>query len=183
MTTQSRSRIPDRVRWAVEQLELQPTDRVLEIGSGPGLAIALVAEQLPRGNITAIDRSVLQVKKARTLNRDLIDAGKAQIEQVSVEQAPEVLGEGAYAKILAINVNAFWTTPGPSLASLRRLLAGKGRVYLVYEPPGAARLGELERTLPALLRQAGFTAVKCHRAPKPLERLLCVRATQYRATQ
>src|SRR5688572_18911216 len=117
-----RSRAPDRVRWAIEQLALAPTDRVLEIGSGSGLAVALAAERLTRGCITAIDRSALQVKQARALNRNAIAAGRARVERLSLEQAPDVFGNGGFAKVFAINVNAFWTTPTPSLACLRRLV-------------------------------------------------------------
>jgi protein-L-isoaspartate O-methyltransferase len=72
--------IPDRVVWAVEQLAIQPRDRVLEIGCGPGLAVSLVCAELGTGSITAIDRSPLQVAKARARNRNSIERGRAQIE-------------------------------------------------------------------------------------------------------
>jgi cyclopropane fatty-acyl-phospholipid synthase-like methyltransferase len=49
--------IPDRIRAAVESLEVRPTDRLLEIGPGPGASVGLVAQRLDGGTITAIDRS------------------------------------------------------------------------------------------------------------------------------
>jgi protein-L-isoaspartate O-methyltransferase len=165
------------VRWAIEQLALAPTDRVLEIGSGSGIAVALAAERLTRGCIVGIDRSALQVRRARALNHTAIVAGRAKLDRLSLEHAPDVLGERGFAKVFAVNVNAFWSTPAPSLATLRRLLQRKGRAYLVYEPPSAAKLSELGRTLPLLLQEAGFVAIECRQAAPPLERLLCVSGT------
>ena len=49
--------IPDRVRWAVDQLRLQPDDRVLEIGGGPGAAAELICSRLDRGWLLRQGRS------------------------------------------------------------------------------------------------------------------------------
>lgn len=43
------------------------------------------------------------------------------------------------------NVNAFWTAPAPSITSARRLLRRRGRLYVIYEPPSAARLASMWR--------------------------------------
>ena len=40
------STVPDRVAWAVDQLDLRPDARVLEIGGGPGAAAELVCRRL-----------------------------------------------------------------------------------------------------------------------------------------
>jgi len=56
---------------------------------------------------------------------------------------------GVFDPVLAINVNAFWTAPATSLASLARLLRPGGRAYLVYEPPSASRLNAVRPALHA----------------------------------
>ena len=55
--------IPDRIRWAVETLDVEPGDRVLEIGGGPGVAASLVCERLGGGNLLLIDRSATAIER------------------------------------------------------------------------------------------------------------------------
>jgi cyclopropane fatty-acyl-phospholipid synthase-like methyltransferase len=138
----------------VELLALRPTDQVLEIGCGPGHAVSLVCAQLTRGTITAIDRSTVQVARARDRNRECLAAGRARIERVVLADLD--VSRRPFDKIFAVNVNAFWTTPAPTIASVRRLLRRRGAVYLVYEPPSVARLRELSHRLPQLFCEHAF---------------------------
>lgn len=148
--------VPERVLWAIEQLELGASDDVLEVGCGGGHAVPLLCERLRRGRVTAIDRSAQQVARARERNAAWIASGRARIEQVALEDAPVVLGRGRFDRVLAINVNAFWTEPRPSVAALAALLSPAGRVFLVWEPPTSAKLQEMKRALPLVLRDAGL---------------------------
>ena len=131
------SAVPERIRWTVDLLDVGPADRLLEIGCGPGHAVALVCARLKQGTITAIDRSALQVSRARERNRQYVAAGRARIEQATLT---EFNAEERFDKVFAINVNAFWTAPPPTIAGVRRLLEPNGRAYLTYEPPTSARL-------------------------------------------
>jgi SAM-dependent methyltransferase len=149
-------RVPERVRWAVAQLERWRDAPLLEVGCGTGQAVALVAERLRRGNITGIDRSATQVSRARTLNAESIAAGRARVEHVALETAHDMFGERAFRAVLAINVNEFWTRPGRALDAARRLLGPGGALYLFYEPPSAAGLARLKTLLPALIESTGF---------------------------
>jgi SAM-dependent methyltransferase len=149
--------VPERVSWAVEQLADGLTGRLLEVGCGPGHAVALLCERLPCSTVTAIDRSALQAARARARNQAAVAAGRVRIEQLTLAGASAVLGTGAFDAAIAINVNAFWTAPAPSLASLARLLTPRGRAYLVYEPPSASRLRAARARLPRLLGEHGFT--------------------------
>jgi SAM-dependent methyltransferase len=153
LTGSSSARIPQRVQWAVELLDVQPSDHLLEIGCGPGHAVALVCPRLAGGTITAIDRSATAV--ARTLERTkaCVAAGRARVERQTLTDAE--LGR-RFQKVFAVNVNAFWTAPEPSLAALGRLLASRGLAYLVYEPPSAVQLRKLRSWLPERLEEHGF---------------------------
>jgi cyclopropane fatty-acyl-phospholipid synthase-like methyltransferase len=148
------AKIPDRIRWTVELLDVRPTEHLLEIGSGPGHAVALVCEKLTRGTITAIDRSSLQVRKTRERNRACLTSGRAIIEDATLEAFDP--GRRLFAKIFAVNVNAFWTTPAPSMRHLRRLLASDGVAFLAYEPPSKERLRQARASLARTLEEHDF---------------------------
>lgn len=156
--------VPERIRWAVEQLELErgrnrgpgPAQaQVLEIGCGGGHAVALVAERLRRGTITGIDRSKKQVASARARNSEAIAAGRARIEHLTLDRAPELFGDATFHVVFAINVNAFWVEPEPSIARALRLLRKRGQLCLCYEPPSASRIVSLGQRLAASLEAQG----------------------------
>lgn len=150
------SSVPERIVWAVDQVAA--ADRVLEIGCGAGHALALLRERMPRAEIVAIDRSALQVARAR-------ERAGVRVERMELDDAPEVLG--AFDVVLAINVNAFWTAPSPSFASLARLLRPGGRALLVFEPPSASRLTAIREQLLTLLPAYGFAVDDVREAAFP----------------
>jgi tRNA G46 methylase TrmB len=50
--------------WVVSVLDPRPTDRMLEIGFGPGIAIAAVARRVTHGRVYGADHSDPMVRKA-----------------------------------------------------------------------------------------------------------------------
>jgi cyclopropane fatty-acyl-phospholipid synthase-like methyltransferase len=150
--------IPDRIRAAVESLEIRPTDRVLEIGAGPGVSVDLVAQRLRGGTITAIDRSAVAVERALGRNEAHVAAGRAVIRHLSLEEL-EPEGE-RYDKVFAIDVNLFWTrAAGPELELIRSRLRPGGSLHLFYDGVAAeARSESIVATLVEQLAAHGLTA-------------------------
>jgi protein-L-isoaspartate O-methyltransferase len=73
------TRVPERVRWAVDALDVGPSEEILEIGPGPGVAVSLVCERLVDGRIMAIDRSAIAVRRTMERNAACIASGKATV--------------------------------------------------------------------------------------------------------
>jgi protein-L-isoaspartate O-methyltransferase len=80
--------VPERVRWAVETLSVRPGDRVLEIGCGSGLAAALICERLVEGRMLAIDRSPIQIERARRRNEAHVASGRLCSKPSSSRSSP-----------------------------------------------------------------------------------------------
>jgi cyclopropane fatty-acyl-phospholipid synthase-like methyltransferase len=147
--------IPDRIRWAVETLAVEPGDRLLEIGGGPGFAASLVCERLDRGSLLLIDRSETAIERTRRRNAEHVASGRLALETVDVADFDP--GKVRFDKVFAVNINVFWTTPATEeLARIRRALEHDGRLFLFYETPSASRARQAVGRVVDALRANGF---------------------------
>jgi cyclopropane fatty-acyl-phospholipid synthase-like methyltransferase len=147
--------IPDRIRRAVETLDVEPGDRLLEIGGGPGVAASLVCERLDTGTLLLIDRSATAIERTHRRNAEHVASGRLALERVDLADFDP--GTVRFDKIFAVNVNLFWTTPaGEELARIRRALQRDGRLFLFYTAPGAARARQVLARVVGALRANGF---------------------------
>lgn len=151
------SSVPERLSWAVEQLALEPDERVLEIGCGRGVAIELVCRVLTDGRITAIDRSPTATAAARHRNAEHIREGRAVVHTVALHEVN--LPDDTFDKVFAVNVNLFWTSDAQAeLEQIRRMLRVDGSLHLFYEPPSHDRADSLIRETTEHLTEAGFSS-------------------------
>ena len=123
----------ERLRSIVEQLEIQPDDRVLEIGCGHGVAATLVCERLVAGHLTATDRSAKMIAAAARRNATFVEAGRAEFLVAEFEQLE--LGERRFDKIFAVRVGLFHREPNRARAIADRWLARGGAVFAFFDPP------------------------------------------------
>jgi ubiquinone/menaquinone biosynthesis C-methylase UbiE len=144
--------------WVVSLLDVRPTERVLEVGFGPGLAIAELANRTTQGHVYGIDHSQAMVHLASRRNHAAIRAHRVELIQASVDQLPHL--DEPLDAILAVNSLGFWPDPAERLRELRHLLRPSGRIALASQPrcPGATRETTAQATqeLQNLLTQAGF---------------------------
>jgi SAM-dependent methyltransferase len=148
-------KIPARIAWAVDQLALEGTERVLEIGCGRGVAASLVCVGLTSGHLAAIDRSSKAVAAARERNSIHRTAGKVTFVECAL--ADFTSERDSFEKVFAINVNLFWTNPSRELPVIARLLAPRGRLYLFYEPPAPEQRARLATLCSGNLTEGGFS--------------------------
>jgi ubiquinone/menaquinone biosynthesis C-methylase UbiE len=153
-----------RNRWVVSLLDVQPTDRVLEIGFGPGLAIAELSRRVGgSGHVYGIDLSEVMLRQATRRNAAAIQAGRVTLTRASVDQLPPSLS-GPFDAILAVNSLGFWPAPTKRLEELGRRLTPGGRIALASQPrcPGATASTSrtAAREIEALLQDAGYTKTR-----------------------
>jgi len=148
--------IPERIRWAVETLAVQPADRLLEIGGGPGLAASLICERLEGGRLLLIDRSETAIKRSRHWNQKHVASGRLTLETVDIADFDP--GPTRFDKVFGVNVNVFWARLATDeLARIRRALDHDGRLLLLYETPSAARARHAVGRVVDALQANGFT--------------------------
>src|SRR5262245_33058775 len=98
----NRSSNRQRNSWVVSQLDVQPGERVLEVGFGPGLAVAELSCRVgDSGHVFGIDHSSVMVRQATRHNAAAVRAGRVTLSQASVDQLPPALG-GPFDAMLAV---------------------------------------------------------------------------------
>jgi SAM-dependent methyltransferase len=171
-------RVPKRLQWAVQLLDISPTDEILEIGPGPGVSVSLICGQLATGRITAIDRSAIAIQRATKRNADHVAAGKAvfhELDLADVDLVRRALTGQHFDKVFAVNINLFWVRPADAeLQLIKDLLRPGGVLRLVYETPSDEQTSGVAKAVTAALANRGFaTAVTTASSPS----LLCITGT------
>jgi SAM-dependent methyltransferase len=157
-------------RWMVELLKVEPADRILEVGFGPGVALAGLLARAPQGFVAGVDASESMVRQARSRYAVAIAAGRLEIRQGDASSLP--YDDAAFDKACGAHVLYFWPDQEGTVRELRRVLRPGGTLALGYQerermPLGAAsglsmagaRLvgtGDVER----IVRAAGFEEVR-----------------------
>jgi SAM-dependent methyltransferase len=77
-----------RNSWAVSLLDVQPDDRVLEIGFGPGIAILELSRIAHECDVCGLDHSELMFRRARRRNADGVRRGVVDLRVGSVDALP-----------------------------------------------------------------------------------------------
>ncbi len=145
--------------WAVDLLDIQPSDRVLEIGFGPGIAIRAFAERATEGLVVGIDRSAVMLRQASRRNAAAVRSGRVDLRLGSVEELPPF--HVPFDKVLAVNNFAFWNDRGVRLKEVAALMGTGGRIAIVSQPrcPGATAdtTRQAAKEITEYLERAGFT--------------------------
>src|SRR5271155_5751860 len=90
-----------RNAWAVSLMDVQPSDRVLEIGFGPSIAVREIARRTTRGQVVGIDRSAVMHAQAARRNAVSIHQGRVTLTIASIDDRPAF--DRPFDKILAVN--------------------------------------------------------------------------------
>ena len=144
--------------WALSLLDLHATDRVLEIGFGPGWAIQQVSRIVRGGLVAGVDRSTTMLKQAQTRNRAGIKAGHVVLRAGSAAKIP--YESENFDKVYAVNSFHEWEDSSAGLAEASRVLKPGGLLLIIEHPhgnPDTKMIQKVQNEIVGQLSQIGFS--------------------------
>ena len=157
--------------YAVRQLDLTPSDRILEIGFGGGVTLpSLIAGAAFVGGV---DRSREMVRRAKARFSEAVSAGRAIFREGNVEELP--FEASSFGKVCTVNTVYFWSSLDAGFAEIHRVLSPGGRVVVGFLPkermdrmgmPKDIFTSRAPEDVIAALTKAGFSDVRIER-PEP----------------
>lgn len=165
--------------WAAATLELQPADRVLDLGSGPGVGLALSARRLRSGMAVGIDPSADMHAQASKRNRRALHRGRVGLAVAQVSTLP--FPDACFDKAVSVNAVRLWPDPVHDLGEVRRVLRPGGRLVLVMHAHDAERGSQIARQQQECiqwLEQAGLSVLQA--LTKPIRGMPALRVVAQR---
>ncbi len=162
-----------RNAWIISLLDVQPEDHVLEVGSGPGAAIQVLADLARTGTVVGIDSSPLMLRQATRRNVRAVRAGRVQLRQGSALALP--FEDASFDKALTINSVQIWPDSFAGIKEMQRVLKPGGLINVALQPVWArtdAEVRSIGDDLVELLQRAGFQQTRLEF--KPMKPMACV---------
>jgi ubiquinone/menaquinone biosynthesis C-methylase UbiE len=121
------NRQPTRI--AIDALRLMLGDDVLDLGCGPGQAMAAMLPLVsPKGSVCGLDQSQTMVRQALRANSAGVRSGQVSVKQGIFEKLS--FPANSFDKILASNVMYFWHDVPVVVRELRRVLRSGGLISI-----------------------------------------------------
>ena len=164
--------------WGLSHLPEITPERAVDLGCGGGRNAGELLKRYPNAHVTAVDYSDLSVEKAREYNRDMIAAGRCDVQKGDVSNL--TLPAGSFDLATAFETIYFWPGLEKCFGQVAKVLKPGGYFMICNESDGtdAASLkfekiidGMKNHTveeIEAALRAAGFSEVTSdHHPSKP----------------
>lgn len=148
--------------WTVNLLGIRPSDRVLEFGCGPGVAVKTCAEQATEGLTVGLDHSELMLARAARLNRHAIERNLVQLRLGGLDCLPT---PGAcFDRVFSVNVIQFLPGKATVFHALYQATAPGGILATTYQPrhrnPTRADAIHMADEIKTHMAAAGFEEVR-----------------------
>ena len=116
--------------FALDQLDLHSTDKVLEIGFGGGVNLQRLVDR--SAYVVGVDRSRDAVSAAERRFAEAKAAGRANFLLADVEALP--LADNAFTKAVTVHTVYFWTALDRGFRELHRCLQAEGVLAVGFVP-------------------------------------------------
>ena len=161
--------------WGFTHLPQLDPGRAVDLGCGGGRNAGELLKRFPRAHVTAVDYSELSVEKAREYNRDMIAAGRCEVQQGDVSNLK--LPAERFDLATAFETIYFWPGLERCFSQVARVLRPGGIFMICNESDGTdATSLKFEKIIDGMknhtaqqietaLRAAGFSEVTSDHHP------------------
>ena len=115
---------------AIEALEVQRADTVLEIGFGPGAALQQIAELASEGSVAGVEPSQTMIREATRRLKHHIAAGRVELKEGKASELP--YPDASFDRVLTVNTLYFFDDPRAAFREIRRVTKLGGRFVVVF---------------------------------------------------
>jgi ubiquinone/menaquinone biosynthesis C-methylase UbiE len=160
---------------AIAMLRIESKDRVLDIGTGHGRSLGVMADLADKGLVVGVDASDTVLRIAARRNRTSIKAGRVRLEKAPSDALP--FGDASFDKAMAVHTLYFWNPAQPHLREIARVLKKNGLFVVGFRPaedaivtarfPDTVYTFRTMATVEALLVDAGFEIIESRRREVP----------------
>ena len=124
----------DVSEYAMECIQVNENDDVLDIGCGGGVNIEKFLKRCPAGRVDGLDHSELSVEYSINKNQKAVDEGRCQVIQADVMDMP--IDDETYDVISAFETVYFWPDLNVAFMEVRRILKSDGQFMIALETDG-----------------------------------------------
>ena len=166
--------------WVISLLDIQPTDRILEIGFGTGKTIKKIVTIFANGRIEGVDISKTMLTVAKKNLKKEIVSGKVHLQWGSAEKLS--FKQNAFDKIYAVHVVYFWNDLESICRELRRVVKPGGTVVLYFVSKiisdSNSFIPRSKNEVRDLLKKVGFRPVVCREKQFGFQHGIAILATK-----
>jgi len=159
----------------LDLMNLEPADRVLDIGCGTGWLPRLIAGKVPQGSVVGIDLSDEMIARARKASANFTNL---TFEVGGADRIP--VPDSTFTKVISVESAYYWPDPARGLREISRTLGPGGSAWILINYYGdnlychqwGAVFAIPTHLLAAeewaqLFREAGLVGVAHQRIPDP----------------
>lgn len=167
---------------AIEALQVNPADHVLDIGCGSGLSLERLTRLATAGHVSGVDPSELMASRAAERNRNAIKARQVSVSVAAAEALPYV--DEQFDKVMSVHTIYFWEDLGKAFREIARVAKTGGQLVLVFRTSEATAAiqsfpSEVYTFRPlhevcGALAEAGFSVQKIDEEPAGKDPVLLV---------
>ena len=164
--------------WGMSHLPEMSPGCIVDLGCGAGRNAGELLKRYRNACVTALDYSELSVQKAKEYNKEMISAGRCDVQQGDVSHL--TLEEGKYDLATAFETVYFWPGLEKCFEQVAKVLRTGGYFLIVNESDGKDAAGRkfekiiegmktyTAEEIEAALIAAGFSRVSCdHHSRNP----------------